>query len=470
MTGRYPTYTNYKDSKTDWYGEIPSHWAPLRIKLLLDKVSSGTSVNAVDTPAVEGRRGVLKTSCVYDGTFRPDENKAVVEDEINRVSCPVVKDRLIVSRMNTPDLVGAAGLVRSDYPNLFLPDRLWQIAFRNAAPDFVHYWTRTKAYRSQVRMACTGTSSSMQNLSQDQFGNFELITPPIEEQRSITAFLDHETAKIDTLIEKQQQLIKLLKEKRQAVISHAVTKGLNPDAPMKNSGVEWLGEVPEHWAVAKLGHRYQIQLGKMLDDKKISGSFLERYLRNTDVQWSGINIFDLPMMDFRPYERERYLVRKGDLLVCEGGEIGRCAIWDREETCFYQKALHRLRPCSSQSDSNRYMWYVLNDAVYRERFLSGAGKATIAHLPAETFRQYKFAFPPFEEQLAIVEYLDSFKSKLDKTIEKSEYQITLLQERRTALISAAVTGKIDVRNWKPQSSADKQEKTTPEPVATPATH
>ncbi len=236
------------------------------------------------------------------------------------------------------------------------------------------------------------------------------------------------------------------------MISHAVTKGLNPDAPMRDSGVEWLGEVPEHWDVAKLSFRYDVQLGKMLDEKKISGNYLGAYLRNTDVQWNSINDENLPFMDFRPNERDRYSVKKGDLVVCEGGEIGRCAIWTKEDSCFYQKALHRLRPLNNAKDSTRFLFYVLFDSVHRERFISGAGKATIAHLPAEVFRQFRFSFPPYDEQVEISKFLDKQKVKFDLIESRAEQQILLLQERRTALISAAVTGKIDVRNWQTPDS------------------
>ena len=271
--------------------------------------------------------------------------------------------------------------------------------------------------------------------------------PPLLDQVKIANFLGHETANIDALIEKQQQLIKLLKEKRQAVIGHAVTKGLNPNAPMRDSGVEWLGEVPEHWDVAKVSHRYEIRLGKMLDVKKVTGNHLGSYLRNTDVQWDRINTDDLPQMDFRPEEYQRYSVKKGDLIVCEGGDIGRSAIWNLDETCFYQKALHRLRPHYHSKDHTRFMFYLMFDAVHQERLSGGIEKATIAHLPAETFRQYRFAYPPHVEQVTISNFLDKINTKFELVEATARKQIELFQERRTALISAAVTGKIDVRNW-----------------------
>ena len=148
------------------------------------------------------------------------------------------------------------------------------------------------------------------------------------EQKCIAAFLDRETAKIDALVEEQQRLIELLKEKRQAVISHAVTKGLDPNAPMKDSGIEWLGEVPAHWEVVSVGYRYEVQLGRMLNEERSGGENLRPYLRVFDVQWNSINTEDLPLMDFPPEAQIRYRLNPGDLLVNEGGgNVGRSSIW-----------------------------------------------------------------------------------------------------------------------------------------------
>ncbi|HET7330248.1 restriction endonuclease subunit S [Dyella sp.] len=256
-----PRYAQYKDSGVAWLGEVPEHWEAAKIKSVIKSIESGVSVNAIDTPASDGSIGVLKTSCVYDGSFRFDENKMVLDEEVDRVACSVKKDAIIVSRMNAPALVGAAGLVKEDRPNLFLPDRLWQIHLEGCAPSFVHYWTLTNLYRSQVEAACSGTSSSMQNLGQDQFRNFWISLPCEDEQFAIAAFLDRETGKIDALIAEQEKLLTLLAEKRQATISRAVTRGLDPNAPMKDSGVPWLGEVPAHWEIKPLRSCVDFQEG-----------------------------------------------------------------------------------------------------------------------------------------------------------------------------------------------------------------
>lgn len=213
----------FKDSGVEWLGMIPNHWTVEKIKNNILEISSGVSVNAIDTPALNGEVAVLKTSCVYSGEFDPLENKTVVIDEIERVSCPVTKDTLVVSRMNTPELVGAAGLVREHFQNLFLPDRLWKISFDGLNPAFVHYWTLTNFYRAMVEISCAGTSSSMQNLTQEDFRGFTICFPNLDEQSSIVAHLDIEVNKLDGLINESKSVVNLLNERRSALISAAVT-------------------------------------------------------------------------------------------------------------------------------------------------------------------------------------------------------------------------------------------------------
>lgn len=271
--------------------------------------------------------------------------------------------------------------------------------------------------------------------------------PPMNEQKAILAFLDRETGKIDALIAEQRRLVELLAEKRQAVISHAVTKGLNPNVPMKNSGIEWLGEVPEHWSVVPVTYRYNVQLGKMLDSTKITGEHLRPYLRVFDVQWGDINTDDLPLMDFDEDARSKFRLIAGDLLVNEGGSYpGRSAIWlETIEECYYQKALHRLRPNYPETDTTQFMYYLMSWAANQGVFVAGGNEATIEHLPAEKLRRYRFAFPPLDDQKEIAAFLGSELATFDTLTAEANRAIELLQERRSVLISAAVTGKIDVR-------------------------
>ncbi len=207
--------------------------------------------------------------------------------------------------------------------------------------------------------------------------------------------LDHADRRIRRYIRARQKLIALLEEQKQAIIHQAVTGQIDvrtgrPYPAYKDSGVEWLGEVPEHWQIAALHHRYSQCLGKMLDSKRITGNYSLPYLRNVDVQWDQINTKDLPTMDIAPDEYERYTVQHGDLLVCEGGEIGRCALWSGGlPRCGFQKALHRLRPRNARQDMPRFMYYALRAAAKADAFNDGH-LSTIAHLTGEKLRVHHF--------------------------------------------------------------------------------
>ncbi len=207
----------------------------------------------------------------------------------------------------------------------------------------------------------------------------------------------------------------------------------------RDSGADWLGEVPLEWAIAPLYARYWLELGKMLDAKRITGEHLTPYLRNADVQWDYIDTSALPDMDIEPREEARFILRHGDLLVCEGGEVGRAAIWnDKLPRCAYQKALHRLRPRASR-DLTRYLYYALLHAASTGVFVARGNPNTIPHLTGEQLRVYRFPFPSTDEQRAIVTFLDTETARIDELIAKKQRLIELLAEKRTALISHAVT-------------------------------
>ena len=297
--------------------------------------------------------------------------------------------------------------------------------------------------RNQYEIAANGITRF--GLTGDAIREGVFPVPPLPEQQAIASFLDRQTARIDALVAKKERLIELLQEKRTALITRAVTRGLEPDAPAKDSGVEWLGEIPAHWEIAPVYARYEVALGKMLDIKRISGKSLGSYVRNIDVQWDSVNTDDLPQMDFTEQERERYRLQPEDLLVCEGGEVGRTAIWQgNTEECFYQKAIHRVRP-RSQGDVPRFFYYLMYSMAGRGIFLAGANPNTIPHLTAVQLRHYRFPFPPALEQKAIATYLDQETAKLDSLVAGVREAIERQRELRSALISAAVIGRIDVR-------------------------
>ena len=286
--------------------------------------------------------------------------------------------------------------------------------------------------------------AAVPGLNRDNAYEKKVLVPPLPEQRTIAAYLDRETAKIDELISEKKRLIELLAEKRRALTTHAVTRGLDPDVPMRASGVEWLGEIPQHWEAPPVYARYDVVLGKMLDEKRISGAHLSPYLRNLDVQWHRINVRNLPRMDFHAEEKKTYALKKGDILICEGGEIGRTAIWQEQlPECYYQKALHRLRPITSL-DNPEFFAFVMESVANLGVFAAESNQSTIQHLTAEKLRVFRFPSPPLREQEKITTHVRSETDKISDLYRIVERTTRLLYERRATLISAAVTGQIRV--------------------------
>lgn len=447
----FPRYPAYKDSGVPWFGEVPNHWQVAPLKAFIDRIESGVSVNATDTPAEGEQFGVLKTSCVYTGQFDAAENKAIINAEYDRVACPVVANTLIVSRMNTPDLVGAAGLTKADHPTLFLPDRLWQVFPKDTRADFMHFWTRTASYRAQVEMACAGTSSSMQNLGQDDFRSFMFVSPPPDEQAEIADFLDRETAKIDALVAEQEQLITLLKEKRQAVISHAVTKGLDPSATMKDSGIGWLGEVPAHWNVVPLMWLTQpdrpIMYGIVLPGPDAGEGI--PILKGGNVKPAKLSLESLarttPEIE-APYARAR--LRHGDLVYSIRGSIGDCEIVPPElDGCNITQDVARVAP-REEIDAYWLRFTLLSDPI-SEDLASGSLGAAVRGVNIFDLKRVRLPFPPESERGEIARYVVSKTEAMQDLIDEAANAVALLRERRSALISAAVTGQIDVRGLAP---------------------
>ena len=282
-------------------------------------------------------------------------------------------------------------------------------------------------------------------------GQILLPAPKIEEQCIIVAFLDHETAKIDTLIEKQQQLIQLLKEKRQAVISHAVTKGISslnggPKAKMRDSGVEWLGEVPEHWGVASI-RRYLLEhrQGYYTTDAYVDEG--TKLLRITDLrELGGISITDCPKVSFSE-ALKNYFLQEGDVVFARAGGAGSFGVVPlMHEVIAYASYLIIFRFLPEHFNTNylRFMFVADSFQLAVKRNIHGG---VTQNIHAEDIKDALVATPPLSEQLEIASYLDMQSSKYAVMISKASSAIELMQERRTALISAAVTGKIDVRDW-----------------------
>jgi type I restriction enzyme S subunit len=281
------------------------------------------------------------------------------------------------------------------------------------------------------------------------------MVPQISEQEQIANFLDHETAKIDTLIDKQQQLIKLLKEKRQAVISHAVTKGLNPAAPMKDSGVEWLGEVPEGWEVSRVKNHCVIKgrigfRGYTTEDLVADGEGA-LVIGATEMSGNGEIILNSPQNITweKYYESPEIMLEEKQILVVQrGSTVGKVAYISRNLGCAtINPSLVLLKGIKLNPE---FLLFALMASSIQESIRSQTSSTAIPMISQEQIGNYFLTVPDTKEQVMIVEYLKKMIRSLENQFELAQRMVELLKERRTALISAAVTGKIDVRNWQPK--------------------
>jgi len=424
----FPKYPAYKDSGVAWIGDVPEHWGVYPNRRLFEerKVAVGKKAHEYKLLSLTLNGVIPRDMENPKGKFPAEFNTYSEVEPNDLVFCLFDLDE-------TPRTVGIApceGMITGAY-TIFKPKQ-------EVNPKYQFYYYLSLDEQKALKPLYTGLRKT---ISRSTFASAKSPCPPRAEQDRIVAFLDEKTAEIDRLIAKKQRQIELLDEQKAILINRAVTRGLHPHAELQDSGIPWIGPIPKHWRVAPLYGRCEVRLGKMLDGSRITGRRLQPYLRNTDVQWFKINTDSLPMMDFSISEYERYSVRRGDLLVCEGGEPGRAAIWESDDLCFFQKALHRVRPI--KGDHPRFLLYLFRNAVTQAAF-SGFEKATIAHLTGEQLRRFRFAFPPPAEQKQIASHLDKVGDAFETARTKLESQIQTLQTLRSTLIAHAVTGKIAI--------------------------
>ncbi|HAV5745296.1 TPA: restriction endonuclease subunit S [Acinetobacter baumannii] len=445
---KYQKYAEYKESAVEWLGEIPSHWRVSKVKYLAPFQVGWTPPTKNDTNFIGENLWVnisdLKAKTITS-TSKQISDKAALEASMDITP----KGSLMYSFKLSVGAVSFAGcdMYTNEAIASFLDKSKLPLSFLYyVLPQFVIENASTNIYGAKI-------------LNQELIKNANLLELPFDEAQTIANFLDYETAKIDTLIAKQEELIALLKEKRQAVISHAVTKGLNPNVPMKDSGVEWLGEVPEHWRICRLKHVGYIQSGiakgKDLKDKI---SISVPMLRVANVQDGYLNLDEVHQIDIEPEQLERYLLQNGDVLMNEGGDndkLGRGAVWRNEiKNCIHQNHVFAIRTTLIEPE-----WLdILTRASYAKfHFFRQSKQSTnLASISATNIKETPILAPPKNEREQILSYLNKQFDRFSKLENRCYQQVELLKERRTALISAAVTGKIDVRHWQSSNKNNNQ--------------
>jgi len=307
------------------------------------------------------------------------------------------------------------------------------------SPKFISYWSQSEHFWNQINSMLV--KSTIENFSASKYSNLMISIPNRSIQEKIVSKLDAMVGSIDDKIINFEKLKSLLEEKRSSLITKAVTKGLNLDVPMKATSVEWLSKIPVHWQDGIVKRFYKVDLGKMLDSNKQIGDS-KPYLRAANIHWDEIKLDSVNQMSFTKKQQSHYRLKKGDLLVTEGGHtVGRSAIWYEDSECYFQNSLNRVR--GNLSSEEKYLHYIMFHLKLSGYVNMISDTATFAHLTKEKLEALTIPMPPIEEQKKIISYLDDYCKKVDSSKLIIEEQIAYLKEYRTTLISAAVTGKID---------------------------
>ena len=429
MSGRYRSYSEYKDSGEKWIGKVPDLWDVQRLGQYFEERREKVS-----------DKDYQPLSVTMNGIVPQIDTAAKTDDGDNRKL--VLKNDFVINSRS--DRKGSSGVSALDGSVSLISIVLKP---RDIRPNYVHHLLRSYPFQEEFYRFGKGIVADLWSTNASEMRNIKLPIPSGQEQEQIANFLDHETAKIDALIDKQQQLIKLLKEKRQAVISHAVTKGLNPDAPMKDSGVQWLGEVPEHWAVASLGYYATLNTGATPDRSKQSywnGDI--PWVKTGEVRYDTIFATEEMITAAGVKNSAVQLSPPGTLLMAmygQGVTRGRVAVLGVSAT--YNQACVAISPNKVVTTLFLKYFFIAAYPAIRD----GGNETSQMNLNAEIVSKLKIVVPTLSEQQQITLKLEEELKQLHLLVEKAEKAVELINERRTALISAAVTGKIDIRNWQP---------------------
>ena len=456
----FPRYPEYKDSGVEWLGEVPGHWTVTPLKYVARFRSGGT-------PSKD-RHAYWEGSIPWASS--KDMKSEALSETIDHITELAIEEGAAALLPAGTVVVVVRGMILARAFPVALTEAEISInqdlkaleATGNVLAAFLAWYLRGTSDESLRRLdeAAHGTKA----LRMEAWASLPVSFPDIEEQVQIAAFLDRETAKIDALVAEQQNLIALLKENRQALISHAVTKGLDPDVPMKDSGVAWLGEVPAHWSVGKTGYYLAIVAGFAFSSAEFALEQSDaRLLRGVNVgvgriKWEEVVYWKRVVGDgLEPYELkvDDLVIGLDRPLITEGVRIAR--ISEADLPCLLLQRVAALHPRPSMHSA--YIYYLLASDMFVAHFAPETTGVSVPHISPDQIGQFVIPIPPLPEQAEITAQIISESEKIEVLMCEAKASIELLQERRTALISAAVTGKIDVRRLA-VAAADR----TPEPA------
>lgn len=404
-------YREYKDSGAQWLGKIPKHWDVIKAKYLWNEVFSFSE---------NGSENLLSVSQYEGVTQAKNESRS----ESLKGYKKVAKDNLVINIM----LAWMGGLGVSEYNGIVSPAYCVYRLKKAANPKFMHYLYKTPMYLAEFARHSTGVIPSRWRMYTDDFGQVLTLIPPIDEQDKIVSYLDKVTSKIDEAIVQQQKMIDLLNERKQIIINNAVTKGLNPDAPMKDSGVDWIGEIPEHWELKQYRHLFH-----NLDylRKPITADLRSR--NNPLYDYYGASGIIDKIDHFNIEDKVLLIAEDGANLLLRNLPL----IYKAEGRFWVNNHAHILKPIKDDYD---FLAYVMESTDYT-LYITGSAQPKLSQA---NLNAVKLPIPPLYEQLKIVEHIKAKTEGIDFSIYNAKRMLTLLQERKQIIINDVVTRKVKV--------------------------
>jgi type I restriction enzyme S subunit len=443
LTGKWKSYPAYKDSGVEWLGKIPEHWEVQRLKNTIQTCQNGIWG---DEPTNDTRDIVCIRVADFDRTRNRVNGTHPTLRSIplnQRQGRELKSGDLLLEKSGGGELQPVGVVVLYDLDNLAVCSNFIARMPANEGFDssFLCY-LHSMLYSVRVNTRSIKQNTGIQNLDGYAYLCEQVNIPPLPEQHTIATFLDRETAKINTLIAKKERLIELLQEKRAALISQAVTKGLDPTVPMKDSGVEWLGEIPAHWEALQLKRRWRV-----IDCKHRTATYTDDgipIVSTTEVKPGRLNLENTRLTSEAEFLdlSEGRLPKRGDIIYSRNASVGSAAYVDTyERFCMGQDVCL----ITSINQDQLFLSYLLDSSVVRGQLDALMVGSTIQRINVGQIQHFWVNCPPQDEQHAIATYLDHETAKIDALISRIREGIEKLKEYSTALISAAVTGKIDVR-------------------------
>ena len=422
-------YDTYKDSGIQWIGQIPAGWKTSKLKYISKFINGFAFASNLFSPD-EGckviRIGDICQTIDYNSCIRAKIDASVIGQY------RIHENDVLVAMSGAT--TGKSCLVNS-IEEAYINQRVGII--RSPSYKFIHYMLNTPSFYQYIMLNNAG--SAQPNISSTAIEDYQIPLPPLSEQQAIVQFLDKKTGQIDQSIALLETQKTDLQAYRQALITETVTKGLNPNAPMKDSGIQWIGEIPEHWDTTKLKYMGESRNGLTYSPNDVTDSGV-LVLRSSNIQDSRLAFDDNVYVEKAP---DFLRMHKGDLLICSrNGSIslvGKCAYIPEDMDAVFGAFMLRYRP----NKPNRFVYYVVQDAI--RNYKAFYATSTVNQLTVDIFGNMQVSLPPLSEQQAIVKYLDKKTNEIDAALKQIDTQIADLHAYRTALISEAVTGKIDVR-------------------------